>query len=222
MNERCQPPSIWVEYWNALGGWDVLKTEVYFLWAVVLTVFTAPFWLIPGWWDTTTDVLAILVGFSVSIFAVALTLAERMGNRMFKRDSYDGQSPLLVFLAGYIFYILLGFVALAGGVISEAWYQPQILDITAVNYEFFSSMLLIVAKLFWCLCGLLFWYCLTLGVRTLMSVFRLAGVLQLVEEHNARREAARVEAARVEAARVEAARVEAARAEAPSKKKKRR
>jgi|GEM_PF-4131036 len=211
MNERSHPPTIWIEYWNALGGWDVLKSEVYFLWAVGLTFFTAPFWLIPGWWDTTTDVLAILVGFSVSIFAVALTLAERMGNRMFKRDSYDDRSPLLVFLAGYIFYILLGFAALAGGVISEAWYQPQILDETAVNYEFFSTMLLIIGKVFWCLCGLLFWYSLTLGVRTLMSVFRLAGVLQLVEEHSARRDAARAEEVRVAKARAAKARATKAR-----------
>lgn len=187
-----QISTLWSKYWDALGGWESIRSDRYLHIAFALDAVSFPLWIQPGWWDATVNVLAILIGFSVSTFSVALTLADRLEKRLVKRDSYSDASPLLTLISGYVFYLLIGFAALGLSIIAKAWHLPDLMQPSEtgpkMDYEFLMFSLKVVARVFWLFCGLLFWYSLTSGVRCLMSVFRLSNIVQLIADHEKTKE----------------------------------
>lgn len=181
-----QTDNLWLKYWRALGGWEKLRSDEYLYAAILLDFVSFPLWTQPGWWDATINVMAILIGFSVSTFSVALTLADRLEKRLITRDSYTNSSPLLTLISGYVFYLLVGFVALGLSVIAKAWYMPDLMKppetMPTPEYEFAMFVFRVLSRGLWFCCGFLFWYSLTCGVRCLMSVFRLSTVVQRVSD----------------------------------------
>lgn len=177
-----QSENIWQRYWKALGGWQTLKDDHYLKVAFCLAVASVTLWIEPEWWDGVINVMAILIGFSVSTFSVALTLADRISDRLLRRSKFDNSSPLLTLIAGYVFYLLVGFLSLGASVMAKAWYKPHWLKNVDHDYDFLFQCLWVSARLYWFLCGVLFWYSLTSGVRCLMSVFRLSSIVQRLED----------------------------------------
>jgi len=179
--------SIWRRFWIALGGWSTLLNDVYLYAALALTIVSLPLWLQPLWWDTTINVLAILIGFSVSGFAVALSVVDRLGGRELKRSRYDNTSPLLKLIAGYVHYLIVGITALGFSVLCKAWYFPNWVEVarTKAEWEFFLTVMAISAIILWVFGGFLFCYSLTSAVRNVMSIFRLIHLVQRVHDHAA-------------------------------------
>lgn len=176
--------SIWIRYWMAFGGAQRLFKDPYFGAAICLTIASFPLWITPGWWNSTINVMAILIGFSVSTFAVALSLTDSFRERLTKRDSYDDSSPLLTLIAGYIHYLTVGFCSVGASLISMAWYHPEWVGDIDYGYEFFPTGLWLLSRGFWILSGLLFCYSLTSALQCTMSLFRLADITQKVADAN--------------------------------------
>lgn len=173
---------IWTRFWRVLGWDSILKDES--LWAALaLTAVSFPLWLRPLWWDATISVLSILIGFSVSGFGVALTLISTQSSRILKKGPDGKPSPLVVYVAGFVHYFLVGFAALAVSVLCKAWYFPEVVDEKWGEDCFLCSMLTICCRLGWLFTGFLFWYSITLVVRCVMSIFRTSQILERIHEH---------------------------------------
>lgn len=176
--------SLWQKYWESLGGWVTLLQDKYFYIALILTALLLPLWWHPFWWDTILSVISILVGFSISGFAVILSISDaRFKARLLVRSSYDRRSPFLMANAAFTHYITSGFLALLAALICKAWYQPTWLPSPEADLQDFNILFTVLSKFLWTFSGFLFCYCLSSGVGAIFYIYHIAEITQTVSDH---------------------------------------
>lgn len=192
MSSSSSRNNIWKRYWHALGGLSTLLKDIHLYIAVGLTVLTLPIWLVPLWWDLVISVLSTVIGFSIGGFSVVLALSnERMKGRLLKRNKFTGRSPFLMFNSAFTHYILLGFLALMLALLCKAYYRPELLSQMEPWAKDFWEYIGYFARIGWVIAGFFFCYCLSSCVGAVFYIYRLAEIIQIMDDHDKNMELAK-------------------------------
>jgi hypothetical protein len=142
-----------------------------FFLAAVFTVLTFGLWTQPMWWEGIVDVSSILIGFSISGFAIVCSVGgETFRALLGPANPNDAESPAVIMAAEFTFFVLLQFGALILAILCKSFYRPDWFDAVGPTLQ---TWLTYGSKALWGLSFFIFWWSITLGIGSALYLFRL-------------------------------------------------
>ncbi|MDY6482769.1 hypothetical protein SKM54_09990 [Acinetobacter faecalis] len=102
------------DYWKCYGGSNAVIKSSYFWIAVLITAISYNTWLSSGWYTLFLGTFPSLLGFSLSGYAIWLTLGDKKLKEILIKKKVNHVSAFLVINASFIHFIILQVLAFIG------------------------------------------------------------------------------------------------------------
>jgi hypothetical protein len=103
---------LFAAYFSAYGGFRAVVRSPYAHAAVLISAITTPIWTMPGWWDLPLSILPNLIGFTLSGYAVMMTLGNQRLRTEMTRPISDRPSAFMATNATFFHFLVLQIAAM--------------------------------------------------------------------------------------------------------------
>lgn len=168
---------LFLQLWRLRGGFRALFASPYFLVSAVLLMLCWHEWTKAGWWDSVTNAMPDLLGFTIGGFAMLLSFGDEKFKALLTAEK-DEESAYLQVSAVFGHFIIVQVIALMYAIVSKAIYYP--IDETGIFFK-----ILLYTKIYrylhqiqivsWAFGYFLFLYAISLSAAAAMAIFRISG-----------------------------------------------
>ena len=107
-------------YFEAYGGGRALVRSPYVHTAVVLTIITKSLWTQPGWWELTLAIIPNLVGFTLSGYAVVITIGDKQLKEAMVQKTSNRPSAFRAYNTTFFHFIIIMLLSIILALIAKS------------------------------------------------------------------------------------------------------
>lgn len=164
-------------YYSAYGGARQMVRSPYAHVAILLTMATASLWTRPGWWDLPLSILPNLIGFTLSGYAVVMTISDQKLRSAMIGPIPNRPTAFMATNATFFHFLLLQILAILLALIAKSrplsyFFGSSKFEIGPFNARF------VIAWVGWVIGYCVFVYALTSALAAAAAIFRVGRWLE--------------------------------------------
>jgi hypothetical protein len=165
----------YAEYWKIYGGRSALFSSLYFYASIAFTIVCYPNWSSPDWWESSISLLPSIIGFMIGSFALLLAFGgDYFKSLMARAPGKKIHSSLDEVSANFTHFLVVQFSALFFALFLQAAHKIPF-------PEFLLPLIDFIRIPFWGIGYFLLIYSLACALASVMSIFRIARAITIVE-----------------------------------------
>ncbi len=163
---------LFAAYFLAYGGFRAVVRSPYAHAAVLISAITTPIWTMPGWWDLPLSILPNLIGFTLSGYAVMMTLGNQRLRTEMTRPISDRPSAFMATNATFFHFLVLQIVAMLIALLAKSRPFSSVFDVMPLGHTAAIARRAI-ALTGWAFGYCIFVYALTSAMAAAAAIFRV-------------------------------------------------
>lgn len=164
-------------YFRNYGGVRSVVRSPYAHVAIIIAVITFPIWTSPAWWDLPLSILPNLIGFTLSGYAVMMTLGNEKLRIELTRPVSGRPSAFMAINATFFHFLLLQIMSMLIAIIAKSRPFSSLFGSSATSYGYFELRRLLTL-ICWAVGYTLFIYALTSALAATSAIFRVGRWLE--------------------------------------------
>lgn len=171
---------VFLRYWRAYGGGAALIRSYYFWVSIFLSMALYPHWTNPSCWDDILGITPSVLGFSLGVFAILLTVGSDGFRAMMSGADDDGRaSPYMEINSSFVHFILLQVLALVLAIFCKAYSFSISKD--SFLHPYVGEWIVYAGLFGYWFSYFIFIYSLLAAVAATMALFRVSSLYDLYQ-----------------------------------------